>query len=479
MKDTILALEAVALQLEPGSAKRQLWNDQVMQYGNNFLEGLPEAPAFLDDDNKGEALMEYPIPEQPVSIEKLIHLVEEAVDKPALNPASGKHLGYIPGGGVYPGALGDYMAAVANNYAGIFYAGPGAVRMENILIRWMAEILGYPNTALGNLASGGSIATLVAITTARDAKKVKASMIEQSVIYLTAQVHHCIHKAFRIAGMGESVFRYIPLNGQFQMDTNHLRKQLALDREAGLKPFMLIGTAGTTDTGAIDPLDELADIAQQNDLWFHVDAAYGGFFVLVDRLKPTFKGIERSDSVVIDPHKGLFLPYGLGAVIIRDVPAQYRAHFYQANYMQDALPDSHEYSPADLSPELTKHFRGLRMWLPLQLFGVAAFRASLEEKALLCRYFYEEIPKRGFETGPAPALSVMVFRYPGEEEISRRVLAEVQHDGRVFLSSTSINGEFWIRLAVMSFRTHLKEIELTMNILEEKLGKVLDEKQTV
>ena len=159
MKDKILALEAKAMQLEPGQEKRTNWNEQVLDYANRFLEGLPEAPAFLDDDNKGEALLDFPIPENPVAIDKLIPLVEEAVDKPALNPASGKHLGYIPGGGVYPGALGDYMASVANNYAGIFYAGPGAVRMENMLIRWMAGFLGYPETALGNLASGGSIAT--------------------------------------------------------------------------------------------------------------------------------------------------------------------------------------------------------------------------------------------------------------------------------------------------------------------------------
>lgn len=473
MKDKILALEAKAMQLEPGQEKRTNWNEQVLDYANRFLEGLPEAPAFLDDDNKGEALLDFPIPENPVAIDKLIPLVEEAVDKPALNPASGKHLGYIPGGGVYPGALGDYMASVANNYAGIFYAGPGAVRMENMLIRWMAGFLGYPETALGNLASGGSIATLVAITTARDAVHLKAAMVENAVIYLTAQVHHCIHKAFRIAGMKESVFRAVPLNERFQMDTQYLRKQIQLDREAGLKPFMVIGTAGTTDTGAIDPLDEIADIAAENHIWFHVDAAYGGFFALVDNLKPKFKGIERSDSIVIDPHKGLFLPYGLGAVIIRDVPAQFRAHYYQANYMQDALPDSHEYSPADLSPELTKHFRGMRMWLPLQLFGVAAFRASLEEKALLCHYFYEEIQKKGFEVGPPPELSVMVFRFPGNDESNQQLLKYIQHDGRIFASSTTINGVFWIRLAVMSFRTHLKEIELALKLFGdavEQLG---------
>jgi glutamate/tyrosine decarboxylase-like PLP-dependent enzyme len=467
MKNKILALEALAVQLEPPAEVRQEWNEQVNAYAERFIQSLSVAPAFRDDDNKGQALLQFPIPEYAVPIEQLIQLVEEAVDKPALNPASGRHMGYIPGGGVFPGALGDYMAAVANNYAGIFYAGPGAVRMENMLIRWMAQFLGYPSTALGNLASGGSIATLVAITTARDTKKLKAAMVENAVVYLTAQVHHCIHKAFRIAGMKEAIFRNIPLDEHFRMDTAYLKRQIMLDRESGLKPFMVIGTAGTTDTGAIDPLDEIADIAANNQIWFHVDAAYGGFFMLVEELRPAFKGIERSDSIVIDPHKGLFLPYGLGAVIIRDVPAQYQAHFYQANYMQDALSDDHEYSPADLSPELTKHFRGLRMWLPLQLFGVHPFRASLQEKVLLCQYFYEEIRKRGFETGPPPELSVMIFRLPGSDEVNQQLVKQVQHDGRVFVSSTTIDGKFWIRLAVMSFRTHLSDIELALQIFEE------------
>ncbi|MDP4998424.1 MAG: aminotransferase class V-fold PLP-dependent enzyme [Saprospiraceae bacterium] len=463
----ILTLEALSRQLEPPAEVRQAWNDQVAAYAERFIESLSHSPAFLDDDNKGQELLQFPIPEYAVPVEQLIHLVEEAVDKPALNPASGRHFGYIPGGGVFPGALGDYMAAVANNYAGIFYAGPGAVRMENMLIRWMAQFLGYPRTALGNLASGGSIATLVAITTARDTKKLKAAMVENAVVYLTTQVHHCVHKAFRIAGMKEAIFRNIPLDEHFRMDTDYLKRQIALDWDAGLRPFMIIGTAGTTDTGAIDPLDTIADIAQKNEIWFHVDAAYGGFFMLVENLKPAFKGIERSDSVVIDPHKGLFLPYGLGAVIIRDVPAQYQAHFYQANYMQDALSDDHEYSPADLSPELTKHFRGMRMWLPLQLFGVSPFRASLQEKALLCRYFYEEIQKRGFEVGPEPELSVMIFRHPGSDEANQHLIKHVQHDGRVFVSSTTIQDKFWIRMAVMSFRTHLPEIELALQILEE------------
>ena len=215
--------------------------------------------------------------------------------------------------------------------------------------------MGYPEDASGNLASGGSIGNLIAIVTARDYKNIESLNISKSVIYLTSQVHHCVQKAIRIAGLKQAQITYIPVDENFKMDTKILRQQIQDDIESGKNPFLLIGSAGTTDVGAIDPLDKLADIANEFDLWFHVDGAYGGFFNLTEDGKKKLKGIERSDSLVIDPHKGLFLSYGLGAVLIKNVKAQQDAHFYQANYMQDALLNTEEISPADLSPELTKH----------------------------------------------------------------------------------------------------------------------------
>jgi aromatic-L-amino-acid/L-tryptophan decarboxylase len=399
----------------------------------------------------------------------MLELLKTQVDRSGINPASGGHLGYVPGGGVFPTALGDYLAAITNRYSGIFFANPGAVRIENQLIRWMCRMIGYPEGSLGNLASGGSIANLIAIVTARDAKGIKAREVERSVIYLTQQVHHCVQKAVRIAGLGEAIIRYIPMDGQYRMDAASLRQQIERDIAGDLKPFLVVASAGTTDTGAIDPLDEVASIAEQFDLWYHIDAAYGGFFMLVDELKERFRGIERSDSLAIDPHKGLFLSYGLGAVLIKDVKAQFQSHYYKANYMQDAAGEGEELSPADLSPELTKHFRGLRMWMALHLLGLQPFRAALMEKVALCRYFYEKIRKMGFETGPYPELSIMIYRYVPPKgdanEFNERLVRYVQEDGRVFISSTTIDGVYWIRLAVLSFRTHRREVDLCLEVL--------------
>ena len=199
------------------------------------------------------------------------------------------------------------------------------------------------------------------------------------------------------------------------------------DREAGLTPFMVIASAGTTDTGAIDPLDAVAGLCEQYGAWYHIDAAYGGFFLLLDEYREKFRGIDRADSVVMDPHKGMFLPYGSGAVLLKDAQKLIAANTHQAAYMQDAY-GLDEINPADCGPELSRPFRGLRMWLPFHLHGVEPFRAALREKVLLCRYFHEEIQKMGFETGPFPELSVTMFRYPGKDpEVFNRKLMDVLH----------------------------------------------------
>ncbi|MEM6966604.1 MAG: pyridoxal-dependent decarboxylase [Bacteroidota bacterium] len=476
MIDQIKSLEQEARILEPPPHNRLAWQRKVEDYAFDFIDKMDERKTYVASESNGKALLEYDFSDTPRSIDEVLKILKENVDTPGLNPASGGHLAYIPGGGLFPTALGDYLAAITNRYAGIFFGGPGAVRLENMLIKWMCSVMGYPSTASGNLASGGSIGNLIAIVTARDFKKIEPEEISNSVIYLTSQVHHCVQKAIRIAGLNSAKTTYIPVDHQFRMDVNVLRQQIKADLKAGKKPFLLIGSAGTTDVGAIDPLEELADTAEEFNLWFHVDAAYGGFFVLTGDGKEKMKGIERSDSVVIDPHKGLFLSYGLGAVLIKNVKAQQDAHYYQANYMQDALQNTEEISPADLSPELTKHFRGLRLWLPLQLYGLAPFRAGLEEKLLLTRYFYEKVQELGFEVGPYPELSVMIYRYVPKggdpNEFNAKLIQYVHQDGRVFLSSTTLDGNFWIRLAVLAFRTHLHTIDLCLQVLKEGVEKL-------
>lgn len=222
-------------------------------------------------------------------------------------------------------------------------------------------------------------------------------------------------------------------------------------------------------------MEEIGEVAKKHNVWFHIDAAYGGFFLLVDEGKKIIKGTENADSLIMDPHKGLFLPSGSGAILIKDGRKLFDSLNYDASYLQDADKFMEEYSPADLSPELSKHFRGLRMWLPLKLFGLVPFKASLSEKILLTRYFYEQVQKiEGIEVGPYPDLSIMVFRYVPKnadpDKFNGELVQEIQKDGRIFLTSTRINNAFFIRLAVLNFRVHLNTIELALEIIKNKIS---------
>lgn len=474
MIDRIRALERVARRLEPDAAERSAMTVPVVAYGERFLQSLPDRLTYVPETDGGASLYESPIGDAPADIESLLRVLDTSVDLTGINPTAGGHFGYIPGGGIFPAALGDYLAAVTNRYAGVFFANPGAVRMEHILTRWMASVVGFPATAAGNLTSGGSIATLISVVTARDAHGIKAREIERAVIYLTAHAHHSVDKAIRIAGLGESVVRSVPMDYRHRMDADVLDRMIHEDRVAGLRPFLVVASAGTTDVGAVDPLSAIADIASSHHLWLHVDGAYGAFFSLCEEGRRVLVGMDRADSLTMDPHKGLFLPYGSGAVLVKNTAAAQAAHAYTANYMQDTL-SADEMSPADLSPELTKHFRGLRLWLPLKLFGVEPFRAALEEKMLLARYFRARLLEiQGFEVGPEPDLSVVTFRYVPErgdaDAFNQRLVQAIHADGRVFLSSSVIDGRFILRLAILVYRTHVTEVDLAIDILREKIA---------
>src|SRR5688572_23953417 len=472
MREQLLDLEQKARLLEPSALERADVRDSVLRYSESFLDSIEDLNAFNVSDDKGKALLDAPITEEGIKIDEAISLLRENVDEPGLNPASGGHLAYIPGGGIYYSALGDYLADVFNRYAGVYYASPGAVRMENMLIRWMNGLVAYPENASGNLTSGGSLANLIAIVTARDAKGITAKKIERSVIYLSEQAHHSVDKAIRIAGLRECVIRHLPIDEKYSIIASELERQIENDKSEGLNPFLVVASAGTTDVGAIDPLGEIGRIAKQHGLWYHIDAAYGGFFILTDEGKRKLAGIETSDSVVIDPHKGLFLPYGLGVVLVKNVEDLKRSYSFDANYMQDAFTAPDEVSPAEVSPELTKHFRGLRLWLPLKLHGLAPFRACLEEKLLLAKYFYAEVQTLGFESDLEPELSVVTYRYVPEtgaaDDFNRQLLHKVVEDGRIFISSTMLNAKFTLRFACLAFRTHLNTVDTLLGILRNE-----------
>ncbi|MGO3183913.1 MAG: pyridoxal phosphate-dependent decarboxylase family protein [Aequorivita sp.] len=471
-EDIILKLEELnktSQKLDIQESERLEMVKNTTDYANQFIGGLDKAKAFIEKDANS-----LEITNQKRSLSELLKLYQKQVAETGINAASGKHLGYIPGGGVFTAALADFIAAVTNPYASVHYASPGAATIENEVGNWLKTVFSFPKDSVSCLSSGGSISTLIAFTAARDKHKVKNESIIKNVVYLSEQVHHSTQKTLRIIGLEDIIIRYIPLDANHKIKTDSLEELIEKDVSAGLQPFLVVATAGTTDTGAIDPLNEIADIAKKHKMWFHVDAAYGGFFIMTSK-KQLFKGIEKADSIIIDPHKGLFLPYGVGAVLVKDSAAVLHSYYYTANYMQDGESEEMLKSPANVSPELTKHFRGLRVWLPLQIHGIVPFVACLEEKFLLVEYFRRKLADLGFCLGPKPDLSVSYFWYPFETDVdkkNRELMDEIHADGSVFLSSSVIDKRFVIRIAILAFRTKKEIIDEAVEMIQRCLKKV-------
>jgi hypothetical protein len=263
------------------------------------------------------------------------------------------------------------------------------VQLEVNVIRWFCQLVDYPESSGGYLSSGGSMANFTAVFTARR-ERLPEDFLD-GTIYVSDQIHHSVTRAATLAGFPWSAVRTVPVDEAWRIRVDELEQVIAEDRKNGRTPFMIVGSAGTTNTGAIDDLEALADVAEREELWLHLDAAYGGFFVLTDRGRRRMAGIGRADSITLDPHKGLFLPYGTGCLLVRDGGALKRAHSVQADYMPPLQEADDLIDFCEISPELSRDFRGLRAWLPIKMHGLEAFRAALDEKLDLTEWATDEL----------------------------------------------------------------------------------------
>jgi aromatic-L-amino-acid decarboxylase len=390
----------------------------------------------------------------------------------SFNTVGPGYMAYVPGGGIPAAALADFIACAVNRFVGVTAASPALARIEATAIEWCASMIGCPAGTLGILTSGGSLSNLTALVTARVARLPEDFL--KGTLYLSEETHVSVAKAARIAGFPDANIRQLPVDERFRLVPEELEAAVARDRKRGLHPFLVVANVGTTNTGSIDPLPAILDIAGRHDLWVHADAAYGGFFRLVPEAAARMPGIERCDSITLDPHKGLFLPYGMGCLLVKDPDALREAYRIEAGYLRHLSRDEGPISFSEISPELSRDFRGLRVWLPLMLHGLSAFREQLAEKLELARWAYEELAREpGLEMLDEPQLSIIAFAVRGNdddgnaagEELMRRVNAR----RRVFLSSTEIGGRFVLRICVLSFRTHRDRVQDAVTAIREEL----------
>ncbi len=447
----------------------------------DHLSSLPDQPAIAVEGGAelSRTLVEDP-PEGATSYDELLDLLFDRVIPTSYNTAGPGYLAYIPGGGLYHAAVADYIANAVNRYSGVWLPAPGLVQLEVNVVRWFCRMVGYPDEAMGFLTTGGSLANWTGLVTARR-ERLPDDFLD-GTIYAGDQVHHAVVKSAVLAGFPAANVRLVPSDELFRVRLDALTRAIREDRAAGKVPFLVVGSAGTTNTGAVDDLEGMADLAAAENLWFHVDAAYGGFFMLTERGRDRLQGIERADSVVLDPHKGMFLPYGTGCLLVRDGAALHRTHHIVADYMPQFQADPDLVDFCEISPELSRDWRGLRVWLPRKMHGLGAFRAALDEKLDLTEWATAELEKLdGIEIVAHPQLSVVAFRLTAEgldleatNRLNRDFLDRINARRRVFLTATTVDGRFVLRICVLSFRTHKERMEQGLEDIRAARKEALD-----
>ncbi|GEM_PF-95761 len=478
--------------LEPDRGTQTAWMQAASAFTLELVRTAGERPAAGLIGAPGRRLAaqaSVPIPERPLEggVEAAIAKIGLAMQA-GLETTGPGYLAYVPGGGLYATALANMIADAGNRYTGLSMAAPGCVRLEQDVLRWLLDEFGYGPEARGLLTSGGSMANLSALISARHHAFADSGDYSRAIVYTSAQAHHSIAKAVAMLGIPRANLRAVAVDPLFRLDPAALQRQLDADRHQGLRPFCVIASAGTTNTGAIDPLPELAQICADEDLWLHVDGAYGGCFQLCASGRARLRGIELADSICFDPHKGMFLPYGTGCLMVRDGARLAAAHAGEAEYLRDFDPSSDPLpSPADLGPELSRPFRGLRLWLPLMLHGAEAFRSALEEKLALAQLCADGLDTRVDAGAPLEIvareqLSTLAFRLrkaPKEalEDYNRRntdLLGRINAGGRTYLSSTLLptadGPAVTLRVCILSFRTHRAHIEALLEDIDAGLA---------
>ena len=446
--------------LEPGADEMRRLIDEAARRVIAHIESLPSQPA-----QNVEGATEYartliePLPRRGESYEALLDfLFREAIPR-SFTAAGPGYLAYVPGGGIYHAAVADYIADAVNRYVGVCAAAPVLAQLEANVVRWFCEIVGYGRGSGGVLTTGGSMANLIAIIAAR--KSLLGEDFAGATLYCGDQIHHAFQKSAMLAGFPAANIREIESDTLFRVRVDKLEEAIARDRAAGLRPFLTAGSAGTTNTGAVDDLTALARVARTNEMWFHVDGAYGAFFALTERGRARLRNMDEADSVVLDPHKTLFLPFGTGALVMKDASVLRRAHSMHADYLP-AFQESDELVDfCELSPELSRDFRGLRVWLPLKMFGIEPFRQQLDEKLDLAVYAAEELKKiEGIEIVAEPQLSILAFKHRTLDD--RELLRRINARKRVMLTPGVVGGEFVIRICVVSHRTHRDRMDMCL-----------------
>ena len=463
-----------ALELEPEELRALGYQivDLLVEHATRLRE---EPVAHIGSRAELEALLREPAPEEGRPPRAVLDRAR-AVLRRVSHVDHPRFFAFVPGPGNLVSALADALASGYNVFAGTWLGGAGAAELELVTVDWLRQICGLPEGAGGILLSGGTAANFTGLAVARRAKL--ADRLDGAVAYLSDQTHASVERALRLLGLASDGIRTLPADGRHRMPVEALRAAVVADRAAGRRPFVVVANAGTTNCAAIDPLPEVADFCAEAGLWLHVDGAYGAAAVLTAEGQALLAGIERADSLVLDPHKWLFQPFEIGCLLVRDAALLRSTFSARPAYMQEVPVEVEEVSFYDYGLQLSRSFRALKLWMSLQVFGLAAFRRAVERGLDLARLAEDCLRASPRFAVVTPAqLAMVTFRFRtragvDEESTNRRLVEAVNADGYAMISSTVLAGRTALRLCTINPRTTDQEIEATVARIEE-LGTAL------
>lgn len=456
-----------------------LWSQTttaIQLFHQNFSKSSPKGLALNPQTNDVSADFSVPyqaskeFPQKPEEYQKILKTVFEDLAPLGQQPGHPGYFAYVAGAGNAYSQPAQAIAQTLNQFTAHYNMAPGLVTLETEALKWFLNLFEMNELqALGLFTTGGSAANLQALVAARNSAG-NFTDLSKARFYASSQVHHCIGKALGFLGYPLESLVLIPpqpSSNNFLIDTKLLQEKIQADRKAGLIPVAIIGTAGSTNTGTVDPLFELAQIAKQEKVWFHVDGAYGALFYLTEKGRSVLNGIQKANSIALDPHKALSLPYGTGCLLVRDRKHLVIQYAGSSTYMPPSAGlDADSYNRldfADFSPELSRDFRGLRVWLPIKALGIQPFILNLEEKLKLAEYFTEKIQQSSvLKIIKKPDLSILTLRHQNSQ-MTRKLLTQLNSENKFFLSGCEleVDGEkfFAIRICLLGFRSHFSEVD--------------------
>jgi len=456
--------------------------DQIVEYYQNVAD---QPVMRLLPRTELEPKLREPLPEQSADPNSLLDQLQRDVWSNIGNVIHPRFFAFIPSPSNFVSVMADALAAGINPFAGNWLEAAGPTQIELVTIDWLRQMCGLPETAGGLFVSGGSMANLTALVAAKYNKL--DNRIENAVVYFSDQTHSSLEKALRILGFARDQIRKLPSDEKFRLEMSQLRQAVAADRTAGRRPFCVIANAGTTNSGAVDPLNDVADFCEAENLWLHIDGAYGAAACLTKRGKQLMAGIERADSLSLDPHKWLFQPFEIGCVILRDARRLKKTFHTMAEYLEDTKrAEEQEINFYDYGIQLTRGFRALKLWLSLKTFGAAAFRQAIEHGFELAEYAEHLIRQSNCWKVVSPAtMGIVAFRFvpshaASEEELNelnRRIVEAQIEDGFTFANSTALNGRVVQRLCTINYRTTKDDVRATIEKLEQLGRKVANQFQ--